>query len=279
MNIHALSTGHVKITLNWQVGHDPINLRLLYTLTDSRFTDWLPIHVWVVEHPEGLIVIDTGIPLDANAFTLRPPFMPLVRRAAPFKIASKEEEIGPQMARLGLKPGDVRWVIQTHLHQDHDGGFQYFPKAEIIVGRREWETAQGFAGQMAGYLNWRWPAWLKPTLIDYPPDSDGIFAGRHNVTRAGDVQIVPTPGHSRGHQSVLLREGERVICFAGDASYTQDLLLTDKLDGVAPEPAAELDSHHRLMRLAASVPLVYLPTHDPESARRLAQREVLPARV
>lgn len=277
MQVHAISTGAVRITQRWQTGHGSRFMRLTRALLDRRFTDWLPIHVWVIEHPEGLIVIDTGIPVDANAFTLRPPFMPLVRRAAPFRIAGKNEEIGPQLERVGLAPADVRWVIQTHLHQDHDGGFGYFPKAEILVSRVEWLAAQGFAGQMAGYLNWRWPRGLAPTLIDFAPDPTGTFRGRHTLTAAGDVHLVSTPGHSHGHLSVLLEEGDRAILFAGDTSYTQDQLLADTLDGVAPDPAAEHDSHQRILRLAAQRPLIYLPTHDPDSAQRLKDRTPIPA--
>lgn len=276
VNIHAISTGYVKITRNWQVGRGPDRLRLLYTLLDTHFTDWLPIYVWVIEHPEGLIVIDTGIPESANALTLRPPFMPLVQRAAPFKIESAQEEVGPQLQHLGLSAADVRWVIQTHLHQDHDGGLQYFPTAEILISRDEWNAARGFKGQLAGYLNWRWPKWLSPTLIDFEPDREGPFRGRYTLTRAGDIHLVSTPGHSRGHLSVMLDEGERVIFFAGDTAYTQGLLLADKVDGVAPDPAAEHDSHRRILKLAAQRPMVYLPSHDPELAMRLTERRACP---
>ena len=63
MKIHAISTGKVKITQNWQVAREGDPLRLAHTLFDRRFTDWLPIFCYVIEHPEGLIVIDTGIPI------------------------------------------------------------------------------------------------------------------------------------------------------------------------------------------------------------------------
>ena len=275
MNVHAISTGTVKITRNWQIGRGPDSLRLLYALLDTRFTDWLPIYAWVIEHPEGLILIDTGIPQNANAFTLRPPFMPLVRRAAHFKIESVQEEVGPKLQQLGFAAKDVRWVIQTHLHQDHDGGLQYFPKAQILIGRDEWNAAQGLKGQLAGYLNWRWPGWLTPTLVDFAPDPDGIFRGRYTLTRAGDVHLVSTPGHSHGHLSVMLEESDSLIFFAGDTAYRQDLLVAGKVDGVAPDPAAERDSHRRILRLAAQRAIVYLPTHDPASATRLAERRKL----
>lgn len=270
MKIHAISTGHVKITRSWQIGHD--NLRLLYALLDRRFTDWLPIYTWVVEHPEGLMVIDTGIPANANDLILRPFYMPLVQRAAPFKI-TREQEIDVQLQRLGFSTGNVRWVIQTHLHQDHEGGLHHFPQAQILIARDEWNAAQGFQGNMAGYLNWRWPKWLSPTLVDFEPDP--IFRGRHTLTQAGDVHLISTPGHSRGHLSVLIDEGEQAVFIAGDTSYTQDLLVAGKVDGVGVDAAAERDTHRRILQFAVTRPTVYLPSHDPDAERRLEQREPL----
>lgn len=275
MLMHAISTGKVKITQNWQVGRGSGALRLINTLVDSRFTDWLPIYCWVIEHPEGLIVVDTGIPANANDPIWFPPHMRLLQRAAPFQIASGEEEIGPQLKRLGFSPDDVRWLLLTHLHQDHDGGIQYFRNAEVLISRTEWQAASGFKGRMGGYLNQRW-SWLKPKLIDFPPDHEGIFSGRFTLTERGDVHLVPTPGHSAGHLSVIVDEGTHQVIFAGDTSYTQDLLLAHSVDGVAVDAAAELDSQQRILTLAQAVPTIYLPSHDPDAERRLAQRDPVP---
>src|SRR5829696_5675892 len=115
MNVHLISTGQVKITQNWREGKGSGVLRLANTLLDRRFTDWLPIYCAVIEHPEGLMVIDTGISGDANAPVYFPPHIRLVQRAAPFQI-TPEQEIGAQMRARGLNPADVRWVVLTHLH-------------------------------------------------------------------------------------------------------------------------------------------------------------------
>src|SRR5262249_55806470 len=103
------------------------------------------------------------------------------------------------------------------------------------------------------------------------------FAQSLPLTKAGDVVLVPTPGHTRGHLSVVIHEGDRAIFLAGDTSYTQGLLLEQAPDGVGPDEAQERDTHRRILQLAQSVPTVYLPAHDPESAQRLAERRVLSA--
>jgi glyoxylase-like metal-dependent hydrolase (beta-lactamase superfamily II) len=235
----------------------------------------LPIFCYVVEHAEGIIVVDTGIPADANAPIWFPPWMRLVQRAALFRM-EPEEEIGPQLQRHGLAIEDVRWVVLTHLHQDHDGGLHHFPKARIIVSRAEWNAARGLKGRLAGYLNQRWPEWLAPELVEFSSGPYGPFPGSHALTARGDVQLVPTPGHSAGHLSVLVEEEGHIVCMAGDASYSQELLLADCIDGVATDPVAQRLSHKRLLQLAGATPLVYLPAHEWDAARRLAEREPIP---
>ena len=265
---HVIETGKVKITKNWRVGRGDGIKRLMDTLFDGEFTEWLPIYVWVIEHPEGLIIIDTGIPADANKRIWFPPFMPLVQRAAKFDM-TPEQEVGPQLRRLGFSPDDVRWVVLTHLHQDHDGGLHHFPKAEFIVSRKEWDTAAGFKGRLNGYLNQRWPAWFQPRLVDFDQVPFGTFASHYTFTESGDIHLVPTPGHSPGHLSVILVEGDLSIMFAGDASYTQDLLIARKPDGIGDDPQAQHETHMKILAYAEQNPTIYLPSHDPGSKKRL----------
>ncbi|MEO7913526.1 MAG: N-acyl homoserine lactonase family protein [Roseiflexaceae bacterium] len=272
MRIHALTTGAVKITRNWMVGKPSGAGRLLNALLDRRYTGWLPIYCYVIEHPEGLIVVDTGIPANANDRIFFPPWMPLVQRAAPFRITA-EEEICPLMRTRGLSPEDVRWVVQTHLHQDHEGGLHHFPNAQVLISRSEWQAAQGLSGRLAGYLSYRWPQSLAPILIDFQAYSAGAFPQRHVLTRVGDVQLVPTPGHSAGHMSLLLEEGDHIVCFAGDTSYTQALLLSTTVDGVATSPQVQQASQRAILRLANETPTVYLPSHEWDAERRLLARE------
>ena len=275
MKIHPISTGRVKITKSWLMGKENSSLRLFYTLTDRNFTDWLPIFCFVIEHPEGLIVVDTGIPENANDRIYFPPYMPLMQRAAPFDITA-EEEIGPQMRKLGLDPADVRWVIQTHLHQDHEGGFHYFPQAEVIVSRTEWSAAQGLKGRMGGYLNYRWPKDLNPTLVDFQDGPFHTFDQSHTVTAAGDVILVPTPGHSVGHLSVVIKDADQLIFLAGDASYSQELLLANKIDGAGPSVEDQHETKQKIIELSSIVPTVFVPTHEWAGADRLEARQAIP---
>jgi glyoxylase-like metal-dependent hydrolase (beta-lactamase superfamily II) len=161
----------------------------------------------------------------------------------------------------------------THLHTDHAGGLSHFPESEVLVSDTEYQDAQGLLGKVRGYLPQRWPDWLAPTLVDFQPEPFGSFTASHVLTAKGDVRLVPTPGHTRGHMSVAVDLGDQVVFFAGDTSYTEANLRAGIVDGVSSlgggeDTAARTLQHIR--ELASVRDLVYLPSHDPESASRLA---------
>ncbi len=241
---------------------------------DQIWTDPLPIYAWLIEHPEGLIVVDTG----ETARVGEPGYFP--RWHPYFKLGVRawvkpEEEIGPQLKALGFSPEDVRWVILTHLHTDHAGGLAHFPRSEILVSRTEFANASGFMGKMRGFLPHRWPSWLAPRLVDLADQPVGPFPRSLRATEAGDVMVVATPGHTKGHVSVILDEGPRSVFFAGDTSYTEALMIEGAIDGVAPDGSAARETLDRIRAFTRQRPVVYLPSHDPEAGRRLDARETV----
>jgi N-acyl homoserine lactone hydrolase len=186
-----------------------------------------------------------------------------------------DHEIGPRLRALGLFPYDVRWVVMTHLHTDHAGGLGHFPNSEILVHRPEFENASGLTGKARGFLPHRWPQGFAPRLFELESQPFGPFPQSLRVTKAGDVRIVATHGHTRGHVSVVLDEGPRLVFFAGDSSYTEALMIEGAIDGVAPDERAARETLRRIRELARERPVVYLPTHDPHSADRLETRQVV----
>ena len=280
MKVHAVQTGTVRVHERQRTGKGRGLLRFGRTLLDRRWTDPLPILAWVVEHPEGLIVVDTGETAEASRPGYFPRWHPYYRLAVREEVR-EEQEIGPRMRALGLSPRDVRWVVLTHLHTDHAGGLHHFPDAEILVSKTEYAAARGLAGRVRGYLPNRWPEWFEPTCLDPESGSAGDATALYGIplTDAGDVRIVPTPGHTAGHLSVLVDEGAHTLLLAGDTSYTQRNLVEGRADGVASVGggAAMAAATLRAIRAYAEArPTVYLPSHDPGSAERLATLEVVP---
>jgi N-acyl homoserine lactone hydrolase len=279
MRIHAIRTGSVQVHKRQRTGVGRGLLRFASTLFDRAWTEPLPIFAWVVEHPEGILVVDTGETARAGEPGYFPRWHPYFRLGLREQV-QPEDEIGPQLMGLGIRPGDVRWVVMTHLHTDHAGGLSHFPESELIVSGSEYRDAQGLAGKVRGYLPHRWPDWFTPTLVEFRPEPFGPFGESHVLTAEGDVRLVQTPGHTRGHMSVMVDLGDQIVFFAGDASYTEANLHAGLVDGVSSlgggeEAAAR--SLRRIRELASLRNLVYLPSHDPDSASRLAAAMAVPA--
>jgi len=276
MKIHAIQTGTVALTTSWREGVGHGRRRLLNTLLDRQWTEPLPIYAFAIEHPEGVIVVDTG----ETARVAEPGYFP--RWSPFFRFAVRErveryEEIGPQLERFGIAPSDVRRVVMTHLPTDHAGGLHHFPGNEIRVSRTELEYAAGWRGRLRGYVNRPWPAWFSPTLVDLPPVPFGPFPASLQLTEAGDVTLVPVPGHSPGQLAVIVEDGDHSVFLAGDSSYTQGAMLRGAVDGVGPDEVAERLTHERIRGYALATPTVYLPAHDPETAARLVERRTVGA--
>jgi N-acyl homoserine lactone hydrolase len=274
MKIHAIQTGTVAVTKNWREGLGRGKRRLLHTICDSEWTEPLPIYAFAIEHPEGVIVVDTGEAAGASRPGYFPSWHPGVRAFREW--VEPKHEIGPQLEALGISRGEVRWVVMTHLHTDHAGGLQHFPATEILVTRTELEFASGLRGRLRGYVaNTHWPTWFSPTLLELEPAPLGPFPQSLRLTEAGDITLVPVPGHTPGQVAVLVDEGDQTVFLAGDSSYTQDLMLRGKVDGVGADEDAERLTHERIRAYAAEQPTVYLVAHDPETGVRLAERRII----
>jgi N-acyl homoserine lactone hydrolase len=271
IRIHAIQTGTVAVKASQRDGGGRNFARLL--LTDRRWTEPLPILAWLIEHPEGLILVDTGETprvAEPGYFTPWHPYFRLGLR----EWVEPQDAIGAQITRLGFSPADVRWVALTHFHTDHAGGIGDLPNSEVIASRKDYDVAKGLLGKARGFLPQHWPSGFAPRLVDFRDGPFGPFTASTTLTTAGDVHLVPTPGHTPGHMSVIVQDGEGVFFFAGDTSYTEQLMLDGVVDGVTADVASSRDTIGRIQALTATRPTVYLPTHDSASPHRLAARRI-----
>lgn len=235
IRVHGVQTGSLGIKEAHRTLRGPAGLRFPSILLDHRWTEPLPMLAWIIEHPEGLIVIDTGelagVSNMPDYLATEPGLRWFVRPNFRFWVHA-EEEIGPQMRALNLNPKDVRWLIQTHLHFDHVGGLAFFPNSEMLVSRLEFDRPPNGAAPSL------WPSWYRPTLVEGRNESFGPFRTSYVLTCAGDVRLIPTPGHTNGHTSVALEDGERTYFFAGDAAFSEAQLLRGEVAGINQDIAA-----------------------------------------
>jgi N-acyl homoserine lactone hydrolase len=274
MKIHAIQTGTARVKHRQAEGVGHGRLRIVRTLLDREWTAPQRIYAFVVEHPEGVIVVDTGETARASEKGYFPWWHPYYRFGLRIQV-EPEQEIGPQLVQLGIAPADVRWVVMTHLHTDHAGGLAHFRGNDILVTRNELAVASGFAGRVRGYLNNRFPSWFAPRVIDVDGEPYGPFPASRRLTDAGDVVLVPVPGHTVGQIAVVLHEDDHVVFFGGDSAYTQDFMLRGVVDGISPDEEGALTTMSRIRSFAAGTPTVYLPAHDPDTAARLADRQLV----
>jgi glyoxylase-like metal-dependent hydrolase (beta-lactamase superfamily II) len=235
----------------------------------------VPIYAWVIEHEEGVIVVDTGETARTSESGYFPRWHPYYNLAVRFHV-KPEDEIGAQLQQMGIRSKDIVKVILTHMHTDHAGRLHDFPHSVIHVNMPEYNRTRGFQGQIDGYLSHRFPDWFSPQPIEFDGDSLVSFDKSWKVTAKGDIKVVPTYGHTSAHISVIVTSDDISYFLAGDTTYTEDNLLRKIPDGVSPNPNQAVDTMQKILDFAKQRPTVYLPSHDPNSELRLKNIQTLP---
>jgi glyoxylase-like metal-dependent hydrolase (beta-lactamase superfamily II) len=231
-----------------------------------------PCLAYVIRHPhQGVILIDTGFHPDAlNAprtdFGLAIGL--LFRGLVPAATAFDE-----QLRKRGIEPEEVERVVMTHLHADHTSGMRLLPNARFICTKEEWRAAQAKLGSTRGYVGHHLPPESRVEPIDFGRAGEqfGPFAKTIDLLGDGSVRLISSPGHTPGHQSVLLEleNGNRVLV-VGDAAYTLRSIHEQILPMLTADDDASRRSLRELKAFADDEPEVILvPTHDPDAWRQL----------
>ncbi|HEX3175714.1 MAG TPA: N-acyl homoserine lactonase family protein [Methylomirabilota bacterium] len=213
----------------------------------------VPVTSYLVTHPRGRLLFDTGVHCLARVDPVARLGAERVKRLT---VKSAEgDDVVSELARIGLTPADVRFVANSHLHFDHCGGNEFFPSSTFLVQRPELEAARrpGFA---PGY---------SPSPIDFDHPLDyRMVDGEHDVFGDGSVLLLPTYGHTPGHQSLLVRDGKRatLVC-ASDACYTRENMDRDVLPKILWDAPVMRESLGRLRKLRDSAGATMFYGHDP----------------
>jgi glyoxylase-like metal-dependent hydrolase (beta-lactamase superfamily II) len=270
ITIHAVHTGWVRVKTKHRDLSGPVSSRMLGIVADPSWTPWMPVTSYVIDHPEGVFVVDTGLSegmLDEAYFACDPGTAFVYGNLLQFSLAP-EDRIDRRLAELGLEPGAVKGIVLTHRHGDHTGGLEFLPaSATIYVGEGDWPMH-------AGALACRWPAGRTPTLVGRDGEPVEAMIGSRALTTDGAVRVVPLNGHSPGHLGVLVQLGGRSALLAGDALFDLDQLRERRLAGIVELPDLARASLDLVARQLETVPTFLLLAHDPDSLARFAKGEV-----
>jgi len=215
----------------------------------------MPVPSWLIEHPRGLVLFDTGLhqELQTDRSRLRKLFKTTV---VDFDAG---EELAARLAAAGVVPADVDIVVFSHLHFDHAGGTVEVPNARLVVQASEWET-----GHHPGLVEF---GLYDPASFDLGHDVEQI-AGVHDLFGDGSIVCLPTPGHTRGHQALRVELASGPVVLTGDCVYFERMLDEMKVPDFGFDKEQQLQSMRELLALReAGCRLLY--GHDLEQFRSL----------
>jgi N-acyl homoserine lactone hydrolase len=266
VKVHALCTGTVAVKTNFKTKKGMGEVAKLNIIFDKHYTEYLPIWVWVIEHPEGVIVIDTGeisaIKQSDKYLSKESKLMKYFFRHSSKFFIEQEDELNYQFEKVNLKLEDVKLVVLTHLHLDHTDGLKFFPNQEIVVGNQEFKHAHG-------NMPTSYPDWFNPNKVDYKKNRIDIFNEAYPLSTSEDLLYIPTPGHTQGHSSVVFKTDDFDILFAGDTSYSQEQVINGELAGISTDYKKSRQTYQQLIAYATHRKTIYLPSHDANSGIRL----------
>jgi glyoxylase-like metal-dependent hydrolase (beta-lactamase superfamily II) len=204
----------------------------------------LDFYVWAIVGPSGTIILDTGF--DAAM------------------AARRQREITTPLAEglkaLAIDPGSVTTVIVSHMHYDHVGNYDLFPRARYHLQDSEMDYA---TGRYMCHAALRMPFEVEDVVALVRK----VFAGRV-AFHDGDDEIVPgvtvhrIGGHSKGLQSVRVKTQRGAVVLAADAAHLYSHLESGRVFPITYNVGEVVEGYDKLKKLAASVNHI-VPGHDP----------------
>ncbi|EYU17116.1 MULTISPECIES: AttM family quorum-quenching N-acyl homoserine lactonase [Photorhabdus] len=248
IRLYMLQTGTIKCKVHY------------IKMNQGNGADYeIPIPFFLLTHPNGHTLIDGGNAVEAATDpkgywgNITKAYWPVMR---------EDEGCVAQVKKLGIDPADIRYVVQSHLHLDHTGAIGRFPNATHIVQRREYEyayTPDWFSA--GGYIR---------KDFDRPGLKWEFLDGERNdmfdVYGDGTLKTVFTPGHSPGHQSLLVtlpNSGSLLLTI--DAAYTLDHWEERALPGFLTSTTETVRSVQKLRHLAKRTNAIVVTGHDPDA--------------
>lgn len=267
LRIHALQAGGQLLDGGAMFGVVPKALWERRIPADERNRIALGMRCLLIEHPEGLVLLDTGI---GNKEDRK--FLDIYGVEA--SVPGYRSMLDAALAAAGFAAHDVRFVINTHLHFDHAGGNTMldedgapepaFPNARYFVHRGEFHYATHTNERTAAsYFPANWDVLIKSGQLEMVESDRALLEGIH---------MRPTPGHTPDHQSIVIDGGGETAVFLGDVCPTAAHVPLPWIMGYDVEPLRTLESKRALWADAMAGRWLLVFEHDATTAwGRLAE--------
>ena len=204
---------------------------------------------YLIRHARGVLLWDTGYP---DSYAARPEG---VVGMGGLSVARRAKTLGAQLAALGVTPLDITYVAISHTHGDHIGNLDQFPDSTLIFQQAEFD----------------WAFTDKPKPF---PDGQAVkkLAGDFDVFGDGSLVVLSTPGHTPGHQSLMVRLAKTgVVLLSGDAVHFLANWENRRVPAINFDRAQTLASMQRLADLVAQHKGQLWINHDKPQSDRLAK--------
>jgi glyoxylase-like metal-dependent hydrolase (beta-lactamase superfamily II) len=212
----------------------------------------LPIPAYLIEHPKGTVLFDTGLHPDCQH---DPAARVGTRLTGLFSFDFHPgEEVSARLETIGRDPAKIDIIVNSHFHFDHVGGNALIPNATMVVQKREWEAGMDpESAALRGFNRADFDIGHKVIQID----------GEHDLFGDGSVVCLATFGHTPGHQSLRMRLASGEVVLAADACYFCRTLRERRLPQRVYDRQAMLASLDKLACLEAAGARIFFG-HDSE---------------
>ena len=257
LRVHAIQAGGQKLDGGAMFGIVPKPLWERRIPPDDRNRIQLGMRCLAIEHDSGIVLVDTG---SGNKETAKFHEIYGIENAG----AGGRTLLEDGLAQVGVRPEDVAIVIDTHLHFDHAGGNTYvdqegvvqlaFPNARYVVQRGEWVYATHTNERTAGsYFSHNFAPVVAANRFE-------LVDGEREIVRG--IRVIPTPGHTPFHQSVLIESDGETAFYPADLVPTASHLPLAWIMGYDVEPLVTLETKRAMIGKAAREGWLVIFEHD-----------------
>lgn len=266
IRVYIFHTGKVRVDRAIPL-HEKNPLALTGLFRGEKKKMVLPVSAYLIKHPRGNILIDTG--WDTKYANAKPKQLFGMVNQVSSPIIKADEGIDTKLNSIGLSPKDIAHIFISHMDFDHVSGLRLVGgAADIRTSREEWKACNKFGFR---YVD-AWSGICEVKAFEYCESGVGPFGRSYDVFDDGSVLLVHTPGHSYGLFSVLINGADGYIVLGSDAAYLSESFTERIIPGFSVNDEWSKRSLDWLIKCKAD-PMCkgVFVNHDPEVNEQLLE--------